>query len=62
VGQPGNWRREVLPILEVGDADFAGVEAVAGEVAEEGEEGYAREPGDRTGVTLSLKLPIIWKI
>src|SRR5260370_38332667 len=31
----------VANILEVGDADFTGVKAVGGEVAEEGEEGYA---------------------
>src|SRR5258708_1919447 len=28
-------------VLEVGDADFAGVEAIGGEVAQEGEEGYS---------------------
>src|SRR5258708_28312067 len=41
----------VADVLEVGDADFAGVEAVGGEVAEEGEEGYAlAEPGVFLGV------------
>src|SRR5260370_15490332 len=31
----------VANILEVGDADFAGVEAVGGEIAQEGEEGHS---------------------
>src|SRR5260370_31921379 len=33
--------RGVPHILEVGDADFAGVEAVGGEIAQEGEEGHS---------------------
>src|SRR2546427_1329383 len=31
----------VTYILEVGDADFAGVEAVAGEIAQKGKEGHS---------------------
>ena len=35
----------VADVLEVGDADFAGVEAIAGEIAEEGEKGYSLAEG-----------------
>src|SRR2546425_11097787 len=35
----------VTYILEVGDADFAGVEAVAGEIAQKGKEGHSLAEG-----------------
>src|SRR5260370_7861047 len=41
-GAAGEFVERGVPhILKVGDADFAGVEAVGGEIAQEGEEGHS---------------------